>query len=215
MSSWNLGNLITKSVESIQQTTAKRYAKLKPKLAKEVKKASDKLFIWLDEKYTNVRANPFKFYSKKPWPELNKEYLARKRRQHKSTAFWQYRGPTKDQVGKTLKNWFRSNIPSDYMGNPQVKIRNFNPSARGRQNVIISVDVYPKADKFDSAVPNHIYNRLFAQKKVKSSPGAALITSYMSNDEQRPIIAPAMQMIINFSVKRKVNKIIKEVLLNG
>lgn len=207
MSSWNLGDLITKNVETIQQTTAKRYAKLKPKLAKEVKKASDKLFIWLDEKYTNVRANPFKFYSKKTWPELNKKYLARKRRQHKSTAFWQYRG--------TLKKWFRSNIPSDYLGNPQVKIRNFNPSARGRQNVIISVDVYPKADKFDSAVPNYIYNRLFARKKVKSSPGAALISSYISNDEQRPIIDPAMQMIINFSVKRKVNKIIKEVLLNG
>ena len=207
MSSWNLGDITTKSVESIQQTTAKKYAKLKPKLAKEVKKVSDKLFIWLDEKYTNVKANPFKYYSKKPWPELNKKYLAKKRRQHRSTAFWQYRG--------TLRDWFKNNLPSDYMGNPQVKIRNFNPSARGKQNVVISVDVYPKADKLDNMVPEHIYNRLFAQKKVKNSPGAALITSYISNDEQRPIIAPAMQMIINFSVKRKVNQIIKEVLLNG
>lgn len=207
MSSWNLGNLITKSVESIQQTTAKRYAKLKPRLEKEVKKVSNQLFILLADKYTNVKANPFKYYSRKPWPELNKKYLAKKRRQHRSTAFWQYKG--------TLRDWFKSNLPSDYMGNPQVKIRNFNPSARGRQNVVISVDAYPKADKLDNMVPEHIYNRLFAQKKVKDSPGAALITSYMSNDEQRPIIAPAMQMVVSFRVKRKVNKIIKEVLLNG
>lgn len=207
MSSWNLGNLITKSVESIQQTTAKRYAKLKPRLEKEVKKVTNQLFILLADKYTNVKANPFKYYSRKPWPELNKKYLAKKRRQHRSTAFWQYRG--------TLRDWFKSNLPSDYMGNPQVKIRNFNLSARGRQNVVISVDTYPKADKLDNMVPEHIYNRLFAQKKVKDSPGAALITSYMSNDEQRPIIAPAMQMVVSFRVKRKVNKIIKEVLLNG
>lgn len=207
MSSWNLGNLITKSVESIQQTTAKRYAKLKPRLEKEVKKVTNQLFILLADKYTNVKANPFKYYSRKPWPELNKKYLAKKRRQHRSTAFWQYRG--------TLRDWFKSNLPSDYMGNPQVKIRNFNPSARGKQNVVISVDTYPKADKLDNMVPEHIYNRLFAQKKVKDSPGAALITSYMSNDEQRPIIAPAMQMVVSFRVKRKVNKIIKEVLLNG
>ncbi len=207
MSSWNLGNLITKSVETIQQTTAKRYAKLKPKLEKEVKKISNQFFILLADKYTNVRANPFKFYSRKPWPELSKSYLAKKRRQHRTTNFWKYRG--------TLQSWFRSTIPSELMGGPQIKIRNFNPSARGRQNVIISVDVYPKAGKLDDEVPEHIYNRLFGQKKVKESPGGALMSRYMSNDEQRPIIAPAMQMLINFRVRRKVNAVIKETLLNG
>ena len=207
MSSWNLGDITTKSVEAIQQTTAKRYAKLKNKLEKEVKKVSNQLFILLADKYTNVSVNPFKFYSRKVWPELSKDYLAKKRRQHKSTKFWQYRG--------TLREWFKSTIPSDIMGGPQVKIRNFNPSARGRQNVIISVDVYPKADKLDNKVPEHIYNRLFGQKKVKSSPGAVLLSEYASNDEQRPIIAPAMQMVVNFRVRRKVNNVIKEVLLNG
>ena len=207
MSSWNLGNLITKSVETIQQTTAKRYAKLKPRLEKEVRKISNQLFILLADKYTNVRANPFKFYSRHPWPELSKGYVAKKRRQHKSTKFWRYTG--------ALDSWFRSTLPSDIMGGPQVKIRNFNPSARGKQNVIISVDVFPKAAKLDDEVPTHIYNRLFGQKKVKDSPGAVLMSNFMSNDEQRPIIAPAMQMLINFRVKRKVNQIIKETLLNG
>ena len=207
MSSWNLGNLITKSVETIQQTTAKRYAKLKPRLEKEVKKISNQLFILLADKYTNVRANPFKFYSKKSWPELSQKHLAKKRKHHKSTKFWRYTG--------ALDSWLRSNLPSDYLGGPQVKIRNFNPAARGRQNVVISVDVYPKAAKLDDDVPVHIYNRLFGQKKVINSPGASLMSNYMSNDEQRPIIAPAMQMLINFRVRRKVNQIIKETLLNG
>ena len=225
MSSWNLSQITSKSVESIQTLTARRYAELKPRLEKEVKTVSDKLFIWLADKYTNVTANPFKFYSRTPWPKLNIHYLNRKRAKHKSTNFWRFSG--------TLDEWLREELPSKYMGSPRVKVRNFNPSARGRQKMLIDVDVYPYAAKLDDRIrrseednepADSIYYRLFGRKKVaKTSTVRSLMGSeekkktihFISNDEQRPIIAPAMQMIINFSIKRKINKIIKEVLTDG
>lgn len=220
MSSWNLGQITSKSIESIQQMTAKRYAKLKPRLEKEVKIVSDKLFMWLGEKYVDVKANPFKFYSRKQWPALNPYYLNLKRKKHKTTNFWKFSG--------TLQDWFRTELPSEYMGNPRVRVRNFNPSARGKQNILIDVDVYPQAAKLDERIKTReedndpddsIYYRLFGRKKVSTRPKKSKRKSsniaFISNDEQRPIIAPAMQMIINFSVKRRVNKIIKEVLTDG
>jgi hypothetical protein len=205
--------------------TARRYAKLKPRLEKEVKVVSDKLFIWLATKYTNVTANPFKFYSRGVWPKLNIHYLNRKRRKNKSTKFWRFSG--------TLDDWLRAELPSKYMGSPRVKVRNFNPSARGIQNILIDIDVYPYAANLDDRIrkseedndpADSIYYRLFGRKKVaKRSVVKSLMGSeetkrtiqFISNDEQRPIIAPAMQMIINFSVKRRVNRVIKEVLTNG
>lgn len=205
--------------------TAKRYAKLKPRLEKEVKVVSDKLFMWLADKYTDVTANPFKFYSRGVWPKLNIHYVNRKRRKNKSTKFWRFSG--------TLDEWLRKELPSKYMGSPKVKVRNFNPSARGKQNILIDIDVYPYAAKLDDRIrrseedndpADSIYYRLFGRKKVaKRSVVKSLMGSeekkrtihFISNDEQRPIIAPAMQMIINFSVKRRVNRIIKEVLTNG
>lgn len=205
--------------------TARRYAKLKPRLEKEVKIVSDKLFIWLADKYTNVTANPFKFYSRGVWPKLNIHYLNRKRRKNKSTKFWRFSG--------TLDEWLRAELPSKYMGSPRVKVRNFNPSDRGIQNILIDIDVYPYAAKLDDRIrrseednepADSIYYRLFGRKKVaKRSVVKSLMGSeekkrtihFISNDEQRPIIAPAMQMIINFSVKRRVNRVIKEVLTNG
>lgn len=205
--------------------TARRYAKLKPRLEKEVKVVSDKLFIWLADKYTDVTANPFKFYNKGVWPKLNIHYVNRKRKKHKSTKFWRFSG--------TLDEWLRAELPSKYMGSPRVKVRNFNPSARGKQNILIDIDVYPYAANLDDRIrrseedndpADSIYYRLFGRKKVaKRSVVKSLMGSeekkrtiqFISNDEQRPIIAPAMQMIINFSVKRRVNRIIKEVLTNG
>lgn len=205
--------------------TARRYAKLKPRLEKEVKIVSDKLFIWLADKYTNVTANPFKFYSRGVWPKLNIHYVNRKRRKNKSTKFWRFSG--------TLDEWLRAELPSKYMGSPRVKVRNFNPSDRGIQNILIDIDVYPYAAKLDDRIrrseedndpADSIYYRLFGRKKVaKRSVVKSLMGSeekkrtiqFISNDEQRPIIAPAMQMIINFSVKRRVNRVIKEVLTNG
>lgn len=205
--------------------TARRYAKLKPRLEKEVKIVSDKLFIWLADKYTNVTANPFKFYSRGVWPKLNIHYVNRKRRKNKSIKFWRFSG--------TLDEWLRAELPSKYMGSPRVKVRNFNPSDRGIQNIRIDIDVYPYAAKLDDRIrrseednepADSIYYRLFGRKKVaKRSVVKSLMGSeekkrtihFISNDEQRPIIAPAMQMIINFSVKRRVNRVIKEVLTNG
>lgn len=63
-------------------------------------------------------------------------------------------------------------------------------------------------------VPVEIYNRLFGRRKVLSG-AAAVLGTYVSNNDMRPIISPAMRQLINYSIKRKVTRTIKEVLQNG
>lgn len=192
----NIGNAI---LERNQVLTLKRYALLKPALAKAVREESEKLFKFIAEKAVNVQANPFKFYSKKQWPALSKSTIRKK----KHSNFWYDSG--------TLKNWLLSTSPASVYGNPFIDIKGASNFARGRQRVVIEVNPFPKTNL---ALPDQIYYRLFARKKVKSGTGQQIMTQFISNEEQRPIESPAKRQLINYRINRKVDKVIREVL-NG
>lgn len=196
----DLGNVILNSIEKI---TLKRYSRLKPKLQEVVSKESEKFFKYVDSKVTGVHSNPFHFYSSSPWPDLSPKYVRYKKRKHRSSGFWSNK--------KKLHNWFQSASPAEVFGNPYIDIRNYNPTATGLQWANIRIEPFPRK-KIN--LPTEIYNRLFGKRKIKSG-AAAVLGTYVSNDDIRPIISPAMRQLINYSIKRKVVKTIKETLSNG
>ena len=195
-----LGNVIINSVEKI---TLKRFSRLKPRLQEVVRKESERYFKYLDEKVVGVHANPFHFYNKQPWPALSEKYVKYKKKKHRSSGFWSNK--------KVLHNWLQSASPTEVFGQPYIDIRNFNPTATGLQWATIRVAPFPRTH---INVPVEIYNRLFGIRKVFSVAAAVLGTS-VSNNVMRPIISPALRQGINYSVKGKVTKNIKEVLKNG
>lgn len=197
---FELGNVIVNSVEKI---TLKRFSRLKPRLQEVVRKESERYFKYLDEKVVGVHANPFHFYNKQPWPALSEKYVKYKKKKHRSSGFWSNK--------KVLHNWLQSASPTEVFGQPYIDIRNFNPTATGLQWANIRVEPFPRTN---INVPVEIYNRLFGRRKVLSG-AAAVLGTYVSNNDMRPIISPAMRQLINYSIKRKVTRTIKEVLQNG
>lgn len=197
-----LGNVIVNSVEKI---TLKRFSRLKPRLQEVVRKESERYFKYLDEKVVGVHANPFHFYNKQPWPALSEKYVKYKKKKHRSSGFWS------NKKKKGLHNWLQSASPTEVFGQPYIDIRNFNPTATGLQWANIRVEPFPRTN---INVPVEIYNRLFGRRKVLSG-AAAVLGTYVSNNDMRPIISPAMRQLINYSIKRKVTRTIKEVLQNG
>lgn len=199
-----LGNVIVNSVEKI---TLKRFSRLKPRLQEVVRKESERYFKYLDEKVVGVPANPFHFYNKQPWPALSEKYVKYKKKKHRSSGFWSNTKTRKE----SLHTWLQSASPTEVFGQPYIDIRNFNPTATGLQWANIRVEPFPRTN---INVPVEIYNRLFGRRKVLSG-AAAVLGTYVSNNDMRPIISPAMRQLINYSIKRKVTRTIKEVLQNG
>lgn len=195
-----MGNI---NMLALEKLTLKRYANLKPRLQEAVKQESEKYFKYLREKVIGVKANPFKFYSSKPWPDLKPDYVRYKKKKHRNSGFWSNK--------KVLDKWLNQASPAGVFGDPYIDIRSYNPSARGLQWMNIKIEPFPRTQ---INLPVNIYNRLFGRRKVKSGEGAVLKT-YVSNDEMRPIISPAMRQLVNYTIKRRVRKVIKEVLTNG
>lgn len=188
-------------IDNLEKITVKRFSALKPQLTKEVNKVTEQYFVDVADKAIGVLSNPFKRYSTKSWKPLTPEYVRRKGH----SEFWWRTGE--------LNRWLRSETPSTYFGKPYIDIRNFNPTARGLQNMDIIVRPFPYKNP-ENRFPKLIYNRLFAKRKV-SSLVSGLLDSKVSNDDMRPIMAPTMQILINNKLKQKITRTIKEVINNG
>lgn len=196
----DLGNVV---VDTVEKVTLKRFSRLKPRLQEVVRKDAERFFKYTDKLVMGVHANPFHFYSKGPWPALNEKYVKYKKRKHRSSGFWSNK--------KLLHRWFQATSPVDIFGQPYIDIRSINPTATGLQWADIRIEPFPRTN---INLPVEIYNRLFAKRRVTSG-AAAVLGTYLSNDEMRPIISPAMRQLINYSMKRKITRTIKEVLQNG
>lgn len=191
----SLENFADVVVDKVEKLTVKRFAKLKPALSKAIGEETEKYFTQVADKAIGVTHNPYKQYSRGYWEPLSKAYVRRKGH----NKFWLHKG--------VLESYLRSASPAAVYGHPYVDIRDFNPTAHGYQNMTILVKPFPyKNPRF----PVHIYNRLFGKRRVSSLAAKVM----QSNEDMRPIMSPQMQILIRNNVKRRMNKVIKEVL-NG
>lgn len=192
----DLSSLADRNLEVIQVTTMKRYNAMSPEIKKVVEREANLLFKYIADKAVNVSANPYGLYSKKPWRALDKSYAKRKG----TTNFWYNTG--------RLENWLRTTEPSSIFGKPVVRLGAFSRWARGKQRMSIIVNPFPKERV---VLDDDIYNRLYAPKHVKLNGSVKNIP----NEEDRPIISPALLMLTRRKINRAVTKVIKETLSYG
>lgn len=196
----DLSQLADLNLQSAAKMSAKRYTYLEPILKRTVEKETELLFKYINSRAVNVAANPFKFYSKKPWPALSKNYVKRK----KHANFWYYKGK--------LQNFFDQASPARYFGRVDVQVSGLRRGINPAQNISIKVTPWPNQHP---SFPTEIYNRLFAKRKIKSGKidtEGQSIYNYVSNEDQRPILSPAMRMLMNYRINRVIRKTIVEVL---
>lgn len=186
--------------EFVQKVTLKRFEKLRPELQKLAEEETNYLFKYMvdDLGVFGAQANPFSFYSKGSWRPLSSKYVKRK----KTNAFW-----INKEYSNLLIDWFTSGNPESALGKPYVYMSDFSHFARGWQNVKIDVIMFPKK-KMDA--PEWVLNRLFGRR-----PAGGGFSGRISNEEDRPILKPAILQLVNYRFKRRARKLIKEVLENG
>ena len=187
--------------EFAEKTTIKRFDLLRPRLQELAEKEADYLFKYMvnDLGVFGATANPFRKYSNKPWKPLNKKYA-----KYKGTnAFW-----LNEKKRHLLRDWFATASPNQALGKPYVYMSEYHPRARGLQNVKLTVRMFPR-EKMDA--PTWVLDRLFGLRPAGDGYGSSRI----SNEEDRPILSPAMQQLVNYRINRKIKNLIKDTLENG
>lgn len=187
--------------EFAEKTTIKRFDLLRPRLQELAEKEADYLFKYMvnDLGVFGATANPFRLYSRTPWKPLNKKYAKYK----KTNAFW-----INEKKPSLLRDWFSYASPNQAFGKPYVYMSDYSPGVRGLQNVKIDVRMFPKK-RMDA--PEWVLHRLFG----KRPSGAGVMSSRISNEEDRPILSPAMKQLVNYRFNRRARKLIKETFENG
>ena len=178
--------------------TLKRYKKARPLLSQMLKREANYLFKYMVDDLGVIDSswNPFHFYYTKSWPELNKAYAKRK----KSDRFWKYKG--------LLGSWFQTASPTEIFGDPFVDLRNYTLFANGYQNATFLINPFPRSlIRVTKNFPRQIGYELFGNRRDGKG--------FSSNEDERPIIRPAMLMITRYRINSKAKKLIKEVMENG
>lgn len=187
--------------EFAEKTTIKRFDLLRPRLQELAEKEADYLFKYMvnDIEVFGTRSNPFRLYSKTPWRPLNKKYKSSKT----PKGFW-----LNKKKPEILKQWFMTASPLVAFGKPFIYMTDYSPTARGLQNVKIIVRMFPK--KIMNA-PDWVLIRLFGKRPA----GLGEMLGRISNEEDRPILSPAMQQLVNYRFRSRVRILIKETFENG
>lgn len=178
----------------IQKTTMKRYGNLHERVLEAVREEAAKLFTYIlkDRGAINSTMSPFRAFGGTFWQALSKPYI--KRKGH--SRYWYYTG--------RLGSWLGKTDPLTVFGLPTMKATKFNPKARGYQKMTLQIDPFPMTNNV--TVPEDINNRLFAKRIIYGK--------YQSNDDLRPLIEPAIKALVQYRIRRKVSKVMKEALQN-
>lgn len=192
---WELEDLPTVINRFIFKITNKRLQIAEEKLKEILQKETDRLFLII----SNVSVNRLYDYwdgspfTNKIWERLGSSYIKKKGHQ----KFWFYKGK--------LNNWLRDTLPSEVFGMPRVEIHR-NLRAKGFQNMQFTINPWPNSRR-PKITDEAIRNRLFGRHKWNGI--------YMSNEEGRPIISPAMRALLKNRITERVTSTLKETLENG
>lgn len=201
---WDLEDLPSIIERFVEKTTYKRWQQAYEDIREYVRKVSNLLFLMINRDAIGSLYNPYgyevsettgEYYSKvQVWQALSRSYALKKG--PNKDKFWLYRG--------NLRDWLASTLPSQVFGTPEV-YADFNKQARGYQDMHITIRPFPKAGHPN--VPRgddiNIYNELFGRH--------AWGGGYYSNEDVRPIMAPAMRKLVDTRLKNGVKRILKEV----
>lgn len=192
---WELEDLPTVIDRFLYKVTNKRLMTAMDAVKEAVYKESDKLFtmianVSINRMYDYWEDSPF---TNRVWERLSRAYVLKKGHER----FWFYKG--------NLDQWLRRTPPSEVFGRPIVEIYR-NPKARGFQDMKINITPFPNA-KRPHIEDTAIRNRLFGRHKWNGE--------YISNEEARPIIAPAMRALVKNRLRQRVMKVLKEAVENG
>ena len=194
---WELEDLPTIINRFIVKLTNKRLLLAEKAIKEATQKEADKLFLFI----SNVSVNRLYDYwerenspfTNKVWERLGNAYV--KKKGHRN--FWFYKGE--------LNKWLRSTLPSVVFGIPRVEVHK-NPKARGLQGMQFIINPWPNS-RNPKIEREDIRNRLFGRHKWGGI--------YMSNEEARPIISPAMRALIKNRIEQRIRFVAKEALENG
>lgn len=192
---WELEDLPTVIDRFIVKFTNKRLKLAEEAIRNAVREESDKLFLFI----SNVSVNRLYDYwdgspfTNKIWDRLGAAYIKKKGHQ----KFWFYKGK--------LDNWLHGTLPSEVFGTPRLEVHS-NSKARGFQKIQFILSPWPNSRR-PKISDEAIRNRLFGRHKWGGI--------YMSNEEARPIISPAMRALIRNRVEQRIRFVAKEALENG
>lgn len=199
---WDLEDLPTIIENYIQRTTIKRYRMAYERIRDFVRKTSDLLFLMIDREAIGKMYNPYygktesgiDYSKEKVWQALSKDYNSRKSDVTRD-RFWIYEGH--------LRDWLRSTLPSQIFGTPEVVINPQNNKARGMQDMYVTVRPFPRAGRPNINSDDQIYKELFGRHEWNGT--------FASNEDMRPIMAPAMRKLVDTRIKNGIKRIFKEV----
>lgn len=190
---WDLEDLPNVIERFIEKTTVKKWRNMYSAVRDFVRKQSELLFLMINRDAVGKMYNPYDDWSTvKVWQALNENYNQRKRKHGTHNRFWLYKGG--------LKNYLSETLPSKVFGTPEV-YANYNNKAKGYQNMHITIRPYPRAGQ-PGVGTGPIYNKLFGRHYWGGS--------FRSNEDVRPIMAPAMRKLMDTRIKNGVKRIMKE-----
>lgn len=170
------------------------------RIQKYLDEQADELFDIMLEHGIDQTQNNFPLsYGGKAWRPLSKKWVKYKLRKWGNKNFWIASGDLSSWLSNT------SNKPTDVFGRPKI-YTTANPKARGYQWGNFYIDLFPKLENpnFNNEL---IRYKLFGRRKT----GAM----YISNDQDRPIVIPAIVWLIRKRIRRGIMTIFKEAVENG
>ena len=180
------------------KATYKRLRMAEERIDKFVRQQANLLFLMIRNEAIGKVYNPYS--DNRPWPLLSKSYNRKKELYGTQNKFWLYTG--------YLSRWLSRAKPSRIFGDPYVEVL-LNKSARGYQWVTFQIQPFPNATYPNMDRESEIYYRLFGRHFDDYG-----IDGRMSNEEKRPIVAPAMRKLMDSRIKNGVKRILKEAIEN-
>lgn len=176
----------------------KRIQKAEEEIEAYIRKKADMLFRIMIQYGLDQTHNPFpRSYGGKPWPSLSLEWLKYKKKHYHTQNFW--------VASRKLQAWLSVTNPRSVFGDPIIKAT-VNPNARGRQWGNFYINLFPNL-KDPKIGEDAIKYRLFGHRKTGNT--------YISNDKERPILIPSIQLLMRKKLDIGIRKIFKEAVENG
>lgn len=199
---WELEDLPTLVDRFLYKITNRKLSLAMEEIKEAVLKESSKLFTFIANNSVNRSFDYYEGtpYTNKIWERLGDDYARRKGHRR----FWFYDKP-KRKAGETLlRDWLLHTPTVSVMGNPRVEV-NRNPSAHGYQYVGFTITPFPNSRR-PRIEEDLIRYKLFGRHKWGGT--------FMSNEEARPIVSPAIRALTNSRIRERVMYVLKEAIEN-
>ena len=181
-----------------EKIIARRIELARDRIQRYLDKQAEQLFnIMLDYGINQTQNNFPASYGGKTWMPLGKKWVKYKMKRWGTKNFWMASGE--------LAAWLYNADPTEVFGRPII-YTTINPNARSYQWGNFYIDLFPNLGK-PNIGDEMIKYKLFGPRKTGAK--------HISNDQDRPILIPAVQWLLRKRIDRGVRKIFKEAVENG